>query len=95
MNESTFTFRVDDSLKAEFTNAARLKDRTGAQLLRGYMRDFVQQQAAAEHDTWFRREVQKGMESADAGELIANDDVEAEAAAWRAQIRQKLPSAKS
>ncbi len=38
MTESTFTFRVDDSLKAEFSQAAKAKDRTGAQLLRDYMR---------------------------------------------------------
>ena len=65
MSEATFTFRVDASLKDEFSSAAKSRDRTGAQLLRDFMRDFVkQQQEAAEHDAWFRRQVQVGLDSA-------------------------------
>lgn len=88
MAEATFTFRVDEALKAEFANAAKACDRTGAQLLRDFMRDFVhQQQEAAEYDTWFRREVQKGIAAANAGDMIPHEEVEAEAAAWRARLR--------
>ena len=43
MSEATFTFRVDEALKAEFSNAARNRDRNAAQLLRDFMRDFVRQ----------------------------------------------------
>ena len=42
MIETTFTFRVDDVLKGWFAAAAKLRDRNGAQLLRDFMRDFVQ-----------------------------------------------------
>ena len=45
---------------------------------------------AAEHDAWFRRAVRAGMDSANAGELIAAKDVEAEAVAWRAEMRSKV-----
>jgi predicted transcriptional regulator len=91
MSDATFTFRVDDALKRQFTQAAKSRDRSGAQLLRDFMRDFVrQQQEAAEHDAWFRREVQAGIDAADAGELISAEDVEAEAAAWRTETRRKL-----
>lgn len=91
MSEATFTFRVEESLKAEFTIAAKARDRTGAQLLRDFMREFVQrQQDAAEHDAWFRRQVQAGIESANAGDLISSEDVEAEAAAWRDETRRKM-----
>lgn len=56
MSEATFTFRVDESLKEQFSTAAKSRDRTGVQLLRDFMRDFVkQQQEATEHDAWFRR----------------------------------------
>lgn len=41
MNEATFTFRVDQGLKEQFTAAAKVRDRSGAQVLRDYMRDFV------------------------------------------------------
>lgn len=96
MSEATFTFRVDDALKQEFTQAAKSRDRSAAQLLREYMRDFVrQQQEAARHDEWFRREVQAGLDAANAGEVIAAEDVEAEAAAWRSEMRRKLSGADS
>ena len=36
---ATFTFRVDENLKSQFTSAAKAKDRSGAQLLRDFMRD--------------------------------------------------------
>ena len=56
MSEATFTFRVDEALKSEFSNAAQSRDRTAAQLLRDFMRDFVRQhQEGAEHDAGFRR----------------------------------------
>lgn len=91
MTEATFTFRVDEDLKADFSKAAKDKDRSGAQLLRDFMRDFVRQQReAVEHDAWFRREVQAGIDAANAGDVIPADEVEAEAAAWRAETRHKL-----
>lgn len=91
MSEATFTFRVDESLKNEFSSAAKARDRTGAQLLRDFMRDFVkQQQEAAEHDAWFRRQVQAGLDSANARCLVATEDVEAEFATRRDETRRKL-----
>ena len=91
MSEATFTFRVDEALKSEFFNAAKSRDRTAAQLLRDFMRDFVrQQQEVAEHDAWFRRQVQMGLDSANAGKLIASAEVEAKFAAKRAATRRRL-----
>jgi len=91
MSNATFTFRVDGDLKTEFAEAAKLRDRTGAQLLREFMRDFVrQQQEAAEHDAWFRRQVQLGQDSANAGNLVPGDQVEATFAARRAATRRRL-----
>ncbi len=91
MSDATFTFRVDKGLKDAFSAAAKSRDRTGAQLLRDFMRDFVrQQQNAAEHDAWFRHQVQVGLDAANAGDVISAEDVEADAAAWRAATRRKL-----
>lgn len=91
MSEATFTFRVDESLKNEFSSAAKARDRTGAQLLRDFMRDFVkQQQEAAEHDAWFRRQVQVGLDSANGGRLVSAEEVEAEFATRRDETRRKL-----
>ena len=94
MSEATFTFRVDESLKDQFTTAAKDRDRTGAQLLRDFMRDFVrQQEEAAEHDAWFHRQVQIGLDSANAGNLIPAAEVEAKFAARRAATRRRLEAA--
>jgi predicted transcriptional regulator len=94
MSETTFTFRVDETLKSEFFAAAKNCDRNAAQLLRDFMRDFVrQQQEAAEHDTWFRRQVQIGLDSANAGNLIPSAEVEAKFAAKRAATRSRLEAA--
>lgn len=90
MSEATFTFLVDEDLKKAFSAAAKSSDRTDAQLLRDFMRDFVCSQDAAGPDTWFRREVLAGLESANAGDVITDDEVEAEAAAWRAEKRRKM-----
>jgi predicted transcriptional regulator len=94
MSETTFTFRVDETLKSEFSTAAKNCDRSAAQLLRDFMRDFVrQQQEAAEHDAWFRRQVQIGLDSANAGNLIPSAEVEAKFAAKRAATRSRLEAA--
>ena len=94
MTEATFTFRVEETLKSEFSAAAKARDRTGAQLIRDFMRDFVrQQQEAADHESWFRRQVQTGIDAANAGDVVSAEDVEAEAAAWRAKMRRELAQA--
>ena len=91
MSKTTFTFRIDETLKEAFSTAAKARDRTSAQLLRDFMRDFVlHQQEAAAHDAWFHRQVQIGQDAANAGDLITAEEVEAEAAAWRAAIRRKI-----
>jgi predicted transcriptional regulator len=94
MSEATFTFRVDEGLKDQFSTAAKSRDRTGAQLLRDFMRDFVKQQLeAAEHDAWFRREVQIGIDAANTGVVVSSEEVEAEAQVWRAETRRKMAGA--
>jgi predicted transcriptional regulator len=91
MGEATFTFRVDERLKSAFSDAAKAHDQTGAQLLRSFMRDYVKrQQDQAEYDAWFHRQVQAGLASANAGDLIEAEDVEAEFSVRRAETLRKL-----
>jgi predicted transcriptional regulator len=94
MSEATFTFRVDETLKTEFSTAAKARDRSGAQLLRDFMREFVQQQEATTHDAWFRRQVQIGLDSANAGNLIPATEVEARFMAKRASTRRQLKASR-
>lgn len=94
MSETTFTFRLEDSLKEAFNSAAKSRDRTAAQLLRDFMRDYVrQQEEAAEYDAWFREQVQTGIDQANAGDVIPGEEVEAEAAAWREKVRRRIAMA--
>jgi predicted transcriptional regulator len=91
MHESTLTFRVESSLKDDFTSAAKGLDRSSAQLLRDFMRDFVkQQQDITEHDAWFRSEVQIGLDAAQAGDVLTAEEVEAKATLWRAHLKRKI-----
>lgn len=95
MSEATFTFRVEEALKIEFATAAKAHDRTGAQLLRDFMRDYVkQQQEAAEYDAWLRAKVERSRASANAGNLAPAAEVEAKFAARRAATRQRLEASK-
>ena len=91
MSQATFTFRVDGELKDSFTAVAKSLDRSGAQLLRDYMRDIIRRhKEAEEHGAWFREQVQFGLDSANAGNLVSNEDVEAKFATRRAETRRKL-----
>jgi predicted transcriptional regulator len=92
MAESTFTFRVDDELKAAFAETAKAQDRTSAQLLRVLMRETVErEQEAREHDQWFRAEVEEGLREADDPNTvwISHEEMvekwEAQRRAWRSR----------
>ena len=91
MSDSTFTFRVDEQLKAEFTHAAKIMDRTAAQLLRDFMRSYVTQQGEAQtYNDWLTQKVEQARISADAGNLVSATDVEAHFAARRAAVRERM-----
>ena len=90
MSDATFTFRVDDDLKAGFASAAKAHDRTGAQLLRDFMRSYVaQQEETQQYDTWLAKKVEQSRVSAEAGNLIPASDVEARFAARRSATRAR------
>ncbi len=95
MNEATLTFRVDENLKNEFASAAKAHDRTGAQLLRDFMRSYVKgQQEEAQYDAWLREKVRHARASADAGNLVPAAEVESRFAARRAKTRQHTEHSK-
>ena len=94
MSEATFTFRVEDSLKSAFAEAAKRRDRTGAQLLRDFMRDYVRQNGDTEYDAWFRQKVARGMQAAREGQFASHEEVKADAAARRAILLERLRNQK-
>jgi predicted transcriptional regulator len=90
MPETTFTFRVDQELKRAFTEAGRANDRPGSQLLRDFMRHYVER---AEHDAWFRAEVEQSLkEAADPNvELIPHEEVVRK---WKARCAELVKKVK-
>ena len=91
MAESTFTFRVDEDLKAAFTAAAKANDRNAAQVLREVMRDYVAEEAMEPgYKEWLIAKVEKSRAQADAGMLIPGDEVEAFFAQRRAELRGRI-----
>lgn len=94
MADASFTFRVDEKLKTAFTEAARAHDRTGAQLLRDFMRDYLaRQQQEAGYDAWFRRKVEAGLAAAETGQVTPSEEVEAYFAGRRAASRRAADQA--
>ncbi len=63
-NSCAVIFRVDESLKNQFSHAAKNRDRHAAQLLRDDVRGFVCQMHSTMHDVWLRDQVQFGLDSA-------------------------------
>jgi predicted transcriptional regulator len=89
MPETTFTFRVDEKLKTLFTNIAKAHDRPGSQLLRDFMREYVEK---AEHDAWFRAEVEQGLRELEDPnvELIPHEQVKAEWEVEKAELLARI-----
>jgi predicted transcriptional regulator len=87
MTESTFTFRVDEELKAEFAKLAKAKDRTAAQILREMMRHYVAEETppTPEYIEWLTRKVEKSRASIVAGNFYTHEEMKARMAAQRAK----------
>jgi len=83
MTDATFTFRVDEALKAAFAAMAEQQDLSAAQLLRKMMRDAVEEhEEALAHERWQRREIGDAMDEGDRlkKHLRSNASIETE---WR------------
>jgi hypothetical protein len=93
MTDSTFTFRIDDKLKAAFAETAKAQDRTAAQLLRVLMREAVERsQAKRDYDEWFDSEVEAAIKEADDPntEWIPHDIVKQDMARQRAELLARI-----
>lgn len=90
MSQATFTFRVDENLKEAFSAIAQAQDRSSAQLLRDFMREYVQANAdKISYDQWFKAKVEAGRASALRGELYDLDTIESETKSIQRGLRQK------
>ncbi|HXR35254.1 MAG TPA: hypothetical protein VN754_04865 [Candidatus Binataceae bacterium] len=78
--EAVFTVKLEADLRDAFMAEAAATHRPASQLVREFMRDFVQhQREAREHDAWFRAKVQEALDDPRPG--IPHDVVMDEACA--------------
>ena len=93
MSEATFTFRVDEELKASFAEAAKATDHNAAQLLREFMRDFVrEQQAKTAEEAWIEREIAEGLREADDPNAVwvSHEDAKADMQRQREELLRQI-----
>ena len=91
MQESNFTVRVAEELKIAFTEAARRRDRTAAQLVRDYMRSVVQEtRENDEYESWFRARVEAARQEMRLGLGIPHEEVKIRMAEQRRQLSEKI-----
>ena len=61
--EAVFTVKLESELRDAFAAAAKATHRSASQVVREFMREFVQREREAhEHDAWFRAEVQRALD---------------------------------
>lgn len=92
-DQPRFTLEIEAPLRDAFFAEASAIDRPAADVVRDLMRDFVdRQQAARDHDAWFRAEVEAGLREADdpAVVRIPNEVVEAEWVIERAKLLGRI-----
>lgn len=77
LKEAVFTMKLESNLRDEFMVEAEAAHRPASQLVRDFMRNFVQQQRQLrEHDLWFRGQVQESID--DKSQTIPHEQVMSE-----------------
>ena len=81
--EAVFTLKLEPELRDAFMAAAKAADRPASQLVREFMRDYVQQDG--EYVAWLQRKVDEARADIAAGRVHSQDEVEAYFAGRRAE----------
>lgn len=74
--EAVFTMKLEPELRDAFMAAARNADRPASQIVREFMRDYVQQDRG--YLAWLQRRVETSREDIRAGRVHSHDEVVAE-----------------
>jgi predicted transcriptional regulator len=86
--EAVFTLKLEPELRDAFMKAAAAADRPASQIVREMMRDYVQQDR--DYVDFLRRKVERSRQSIADGKWSSHEDVEARAAARRAELQRRL-----
>jgi predicted transcriptional regulator len=94
--EQTVTFSVDAELNQAFNLAAEKNDCNYADLLKGFMADYVRQEAShqdaaqnLEYEAWFRRKVEAGLADSKAGRMISHEEANVRMETFKADLKRK------
>lgn len=88
--EAVFTMKLESSLREDFIAAAKASDRPASQVIRELMRDYIRRQEESRaYDAYLAQKVEKGRQDIRAGNVVSNEEVEAQFAARRAKLAGK------
>lgn len=74
--EAVFTMKLDPELRDAFMAAAKREDRPASQIVREFMREFVQEDKA--YVEFLRRKVERARQDIAAGRVFTQEEVEDE-----------------
>lgn len=98
-HSSTYTVRIPTPLKQAFDQVASLHERNGSQLVREFMRDYVQSNAkqAQAHGDWFAQQVNSTRQSLKAGKQgsASSDAVHAWLESWGTDAEIAAPKTRA
>jgi len=86
--EAVFTMKLDAELRDAFMKAAAAAERPASQVVRELMREYVQRDS--DYVDFLQRKVQKSRQSIAEGRWSSNEEVEARAAARRAEWQRRI-----
>lgn len=89
--EAVFTMKLEPELRDAFMAEAAAADRPASQIVREFMRDFVQsQKEEREYTEFLRRKVEKARAQFEAGQSFSQEEVEAEVAERRKRLLNRI-----
>ncbi|MGN6468936.1 MAG: CopG family ribbon-helix-helix protein [Rhizobiaceae bacterium] len=85
--EAVFTMKLDHELRDAFMAAAKSADRPASQIVREFMRDYVQQDR--DYVEFLRRKVERSRADIAAGRVFSNEEVQTEMDQFIAELERK------
>ncbi|WP_274626244.1 antitoxin of toxin-antitoxin stability system [Arvimicrobium flavum] len=86
--EAVFTMKLEPELREAFMAAAAAADRPASQIVREFMRDYVEESIRRlDYDDYYRRKIERARRSIDAGIGRSDEEVRTEFAARVAALR--------
>ena len=91
LKEAVFTVKLESKLRTEFVAAAAREDRSASQIIREFMRTYIEERReerrnSREYDEYLRRKVETARDAMHAGRGRTNEEVEADFVARRNKV---------